>query len=410
MLNYSLNGVTVCIVRDTRKKDVNDLCPIRVRITHQRKQVYYSIGILLTDEEWKALPTSKSPKLMEARGSIQAVFDNMKKHVKKLAEDDMFSFDAINIILGKATGDTVNTSIKAKIKSLRDNGQVGTAEFYECALLSFEKYKNDNIKFTDVGVDWLNKYEAFMLKNDNSYATIAMYLRALRTIMNDARKCGAIKESQYPFGKDKYVIKEGESRELVLNLEEIGKIARFKCKTPALEKYRAIWMFSFLCNGANLVDICKLKYGDIDKINNELSFYRSKTARTAQKKMRIIAPILPPMQETIDKWGNPDKDEKNHIFPFFPNDISPTEEKRMVKNLTKHINKYIKKITKQLELPEISTYWCRHSFVTVLMKERVPESYISEAVGHSTKTVTQGYFGRYTKEERLKYNSLLLNY
>ncbi|GHU57213.1 hypothetical protein FACS189411_10140 [Bacteroidia bacterium] len=116
------------------------------------------------------------------------------------------------------------------------------------------------------------------------------------------------------------------------------------------------------------------------------------------------------MAEVIEKWGNPNKGIQNHIFPFLPNDVSPIDEKRMVVTLTKHINKYIKKIAAQLELPDISTYWCRHSFVTALMKARVPESYISEAVGHSTKTVTQGYFGRYTREERLKYNSLLLNY
>ncbi|KAA6317902.1 hypothetical protein EZS27_032017, partial [termite gut metagenome] len=385
-------------------------CPIRVRITYQRKQIYYSIGISLTNEDWENMPTSKSPKLIEARGSIQAVFDNIKKHVKKLAEDDRFSFDAVNLILGKATGNTVNTAFKAKIATLTEKGQIGTAGYYGCALNSLEKYKGKGIIFMDVTVDWLNRYETFMLKNDSSYTTIAMYLRALRTIMNDACKCGAVKESHYPFGKDKYVIKEGEGRELVLTLEEIGRIARFKCTTPAYEKYRDLWMFSFFCNGANMVDICKIKYGDIDKNNNELSFYRSKTIRTAQRKIKVIVPILSPMEKIIEQWGNPDKDSKNHVFPFLPNEVSPVDEKRMVVTLTKHINKHIKKIAAQLELPDISTYWCRHSFVTVLMKARVPESYISEAVGHSTKTVTQGYFGRYTKEERLKYNSLLLNY
>lgn len=410
MLNYSLNGVTVSTIRDVRKKNPEGSCPIRVRITHQRKQVYYSIGINLLSEEWDNLSVSKSPKLMEARGSIQAIFDNVKKHVKKLAEDDIFSFDALNNILGKAVGDNLNTAFKAKIKTLTENGQIGSAGYYDCALNSFEKYKGKEIHFADVNVTWLNKYEAFMLKEGKGYTTVAMYMRALRTIINEARKIGVVKESQYPFGKDKYVIRESESRELVLTLDQIGKIARFKCKTPAYEKYRDVWMFSYLCNGANLVDICNMKYGDMDKVNNEIAFYRAKTIRTAQKRQRIIAPLLPPMQKVIDKWGNVDKNDKNFIFPFLPNDVNPVDEKRMVKNLTKHINKHVKIIAAELGLPDISTYWCRHSFVTVLIKARVPESYISEAVGHSTKTVTQGYFGRYTREERLEYNSLLLNY
>lgn len=223
---------------------------------------------------------------MKQGGSIQVLFDNIKRHVKKLVEEDLFSFDSLNILLGKATGDTVNTAFKNKISMLDKNGQAGSVIYYECALASFVKYKGANIEFSDINVNWLNNYEAFMLKDQKTYATIAMYMRALRTIMNMAKQTGVIKDVQYPFGKGKYVIKESESRELVLSLEQIGQIVKYKCKTPAFEKYRDIWLFSFFCNGANIVDICKIRYGDVDWINNEIAFYRAKTIRTAKKSKR----------------------------------------------------------------------------------------------------------------------------
>jgi len=49
---------------------------------------------------WENLLVSKSPKLIESRGSIQTVFDNIKRHVKKLSEEDRFTFDSLNLLLG----------------------------------------------------------------------------------------------------------------------------------------------------------------------------------------------------------------------------------------------------------------------------------------------------------------------
>lgn len=59
-------------------------------------------------------------------------------------------------------------------------------------------------------------------------------------------------------------------------------------------------------------------------------------------------------------------------------------------------------------LPEnVSTYTARHSDRTILAHNRVPESYISFALGHSSKSVTDSYIEEYSIEDRLLYNSLL---
>ncbi len=71
-------------------------------------------------------------------------------------------------------------------------------------------------------------------------------------------------------------------------------------------------------------------------------------------------------------------------------------------------NRQIKFVTKALGLPDISTYNARHSYATILAKLKVPESYIAESLGHANRTITQGYFGSYSKEERIQYNSMLL--
>ena len=104
----------------------------------------------------------------------------------------------------------------AKIKSLEAEGRSGTQLYYNCALNSIEKFAGSKILFSEVTVEWLTKYEKFMLENRSytlngkeytekgrSFTTIGMYLRAIRTLMNEAIRSGIIKANQYPFGRDK---------------------------------------------------------------------------------------------------------------------------------------------------------------------------------------------------------------
>ena len=55
----------------------------------------------------------------------------------------------------------------------------------------------------------------------------------------------------------------------------------------------------------------------------------------------------------------------------------------------------------------VITHAARHSYGTILAHNRVPESYIGFALGHSNKSVTGSYIEGYSIEDRLQYNSLL---
>ena len=51
---------------------------------------------------------------------------------------------------------------------------------------------------------------------------MGMRMRAIRAIMNEVKKAGAIKEIHYPFGKDKYEIQSVEAKKKALSLQQIG--------------------------------------------------------------------------------------------------------------------------------------------------------------------------------------------
>jgi integrase/recombinase XerD len=420
MFKFNSNGISLNLTRDvrnfTRNKRVllnTDECPLKWCVTYQRKQVYYSTGINLNEADWIALNGGDGKgktTIKQYRETLQKYYDStIQKNVKDLAENGTFSFELLNVRLGKSVGTDLKNTFRAKIQNLIADDKIGNAKVYQCVLRSIEIYNPKDIPFSDITPKWLDKYQKYMEAKGLRYSTIGMYLRTLRAIMNDAKDNDIINATTYPFGdkkKGKFEIPIGEGRELSMEIADIKRVAEYDCPTKTIEMCRDLWIFSYLCNGVNFGDMLRFKYSDIK--DNEIYFYRKKTKETTKKKIEIIAPILPEMQLIIDKWGNPHS-AKGFIFPFLNGTSTEIEYKAQIHNVIRLTNKHIKSVTKALELPDISTYNCRHSYTTILAKLRTPESYIDQATGHSQgKSVTKGYIGKYTKQERINYNSLLL--
>ena len=405
--SYSLNGVTLCLIRDTRYKDSKESCPLKWRVTWKRKVVYYSTGISLMSEEWNVLESSRKPTIKEHRDSLQRYYDEViKKNIKGLAETDNFTFDILNIRLNHTVINTVNSAFDAKIRDLKGSGHIGNSTVYEFIKTALETYAGKSIQFSTITPKWLSSYQSEMERKGISYATMGMRFRTLRAIFNDAISKDLIKQSMYPFGKGKFEIPTGSGREMALSIDDIRKIAAYECQTDTQAMCRDLWMFSFYCNGVNFGDMCRLKYDNIEQ--NEIYFYRKKTFNKTKDKKEIIAPILEPMQCIIDRWGNPNTGKDVFVFPFCNGSTAEEQIRHEIHNVIRLTNKQIKNVSKALTLPDISTYSARHSYATILAKKRVPESYIAEQLGHANRTVTQNYFDNYTKEERIQYNSMLL--
>ena len=134
---------------------------------------------------------------------------------------------------------------------------------YDNVLKGLERFAGAHIRFEAVTVSWLGRYADFLRKEGKTQTTIAIHLRHLRAILNEAKRLGSIKDAQYPFGRGRYEIQAGEGRKLALTLEQIGQIANYEDGTEATAKYRDYWLFLYLCNGINVADFVKLRYRDI---------------------------------------------------------------------------------------------------------------------------------------------------
>jgi integrase/recombinase XerD len=408
MFDYSDSGITLTALLDDRRKCKDGLYSVRIRVTYQRVQRYFPTGKTLSIEDWDKLPITKIKKLGEIRSEIQVSVDKIKENVKDLIKSDSFSFDALNKRLGSATSDTLNTAFTARIQELSSKGKVSTSDWYKYTLRSIELYAGKKIKFMQVTVDWLQRYEQHLLKEKKGYTTISMYMRALQVIMNEAKTAGIVKPTQHPFGKGRYEIPQHEGRNIALTVSDIGKIVKYECETDTIERCRDLWLFSYLCNGANITDICKLKYSNIS--NGEVCFYRQKTLAKAKKKKLIYAVILPEMQSIISRWGNEDCGPDTFLFPILQGGESPEAERRIIKNITKLMNDKMKIVGKKLGIGSISTYTARHSYASVLKRSGANIAFISESLGHNDLKTTENYLASFEQEERIKNAALLTNY
>lgn len=428
------DDIRIATVLDTRRPANNGLYYVKTRVTYDYKQKYYTTGVTLPIDQWQRLPKARDYNLAEIRRSVEASAKVIYNVIVQLCELNSFSFDRLDTLLGKGNKESVNTAFKNKIQELTDTNKLNTAEFYQGALNAFVCFKcgkwcgrrdmqrcsKDFIELTfqDITAEQMQRFEKEALSHGYTKTTIAMRMRAMRTICNVALRDGIIRPSDYCFKKgsqNSYTIKKTGSRKIALTLDDIKIIAEASIKERNRKMSRDLFLFSFWANGINFADLIRLKWSDYNRKTNEFTFVREKTKNTATEDMYISFPLFPKMKNIIDEWGSK-MDKESFVFPFLKGEESYSDEIRLTKNITYVVNSNIKKLIKSINanlpeeehLPEnVSTYTARHSYGTILAHNRVPESYIGFALGHSRKSVTDSYIEEYSKEDRLQYNSLL---
>lgn len=410
MFTDSFDNVYLKTNIDARKANKDGLYLVRFRITFDKKQFFYKSGIYCKKEDWETILKGKKTKeTKELREKATSGHDAIKANIKSvIAINGVFSFDKFNNLIKKNTSDTLNAAFIAKINETKSNGKIGTSNYYNCALQSFIKYKGNNICFSDITVKWLNNYEKYMIDNNSTYTTINMYCRALRTIINVAKKDNIIKESDYPFSRyqndhGKYKIPEGDNKKIAITINQIGDLMNAEVSETE-NKYRDLWFFQYLCNGVNLKDVCLMKTTDIK--DNFICFYRAKTEDTSKRKIKIEVPILQEMQQIINRWKN--NNNSDYVFPFLTGKETPEEIERAVYNINRYTRKYIKIIAKRVNIDFINNKVARHSYATVLKRSGVNIALISEGMGHTSIKTTQNYLGSFDKEQLIEASKSLL--
>lgn len=416
---------TTAIVLETRFPRKDGTFPVKLRVTHNRKQKYYGLGISLSEEDYKKVfgDNPKGPH-KTIRKNLLNEEERAINIIEKMEAFDFKKFE--NLILMKSD-DTFDifTYYNRYIKSLSADGRAGTSSSYVCSRNSLKEFiGKDKFHFNDVTVEFLKNYEKWMLKERilevdgkekiikaKTLTSVGIYLRCLRNLFNMAIRDGHIKMEAYPFGKGRYQIPAGRNIKKALILSDIEKLYNYPAIPGTGEaKAKDLWVFSYLCNGANIKDIARLKYKNID--GETITFIRAKTEYTSRKNQKpIVAILTSEAGRILDAWGTKSKDPDDYVFPILTKDVTPEQELAKVRQATKTINKYIKRIAKSLKIEKnVTTYTARHSFSTVLKRSGAPIEFISESLGHSDLKTTENYLDSFEDSVKKQYASALTNF
>jgi len=433
---YKNQNVSVHLMRKERNKG-EDLAPTFWRITHERKRRYIVSGFEFTKIDWDDFCNRDLLKHKDTKATLTAYLENVLRPViDELVGMGNFSFEALNNKLGKSDIVTVNDAFSRKISDLMDNGSVGNASIYKTTYISLQRHqhyrklknkkdKGDflqkcresrhmtkgkevitvtaDIKFSDITIKWLDDCEQFWRDAEISDATMGIYMRTFRSLINNRGGDPYLSGARYPFGIGKYEIPEGGRREIALSIEDIRKIEQYVPINQWEAIAQDVFMFLFYGNGMNFGDMCRLQYSNIDAATKEIVFQRKKTLKKGERPVYIYVPILPPLVEVINKRGN--KNQTGYIFPFL-NEIDPTDELRIKEQIglsLTPINSALKAMAATLGIDTgISTGYARNSYITHLTAElMISPLVVKKMVGHSIKKdVTAGYVNLNPKKRR----------
>lgn len=394
--------------------------PVKLQIIYQRKMKQYPIGIDLSIDEFdytlhpanskNVFDIKTKRNLKEAQIIINAKFTKANEIIDKMIDFSFSSFEK-KMNQKKLANTDVYHYYESIIQRMKDKERLGSADAYQSSLSSLKLFK-PKLTFKEITVDFLEAYEAWFLGRGRSISTVGIYLRPLRAVMNEAIADGIIsRENNYPFGKRQYQIPASKNIKKALSIEELSKFFQFNpLPRTWQEKARDFFIFSYLCNGINMKDICLLKNSDLQ--GEFIRYTRAKTQYTHRiSSTKISIYISPESQAIIDRWRNTDKRPEAYLFPILSQGMSAAEQMVCFKQFTQNVNKNIRKIAAILEIDKhITTYFARHSFATVLRRGGASTEMISESLGHSNIRTTTAYLDSFEDDKRKEIAAVLTNF
>ena len=395
---------TTAIIFETRRTFSDGTHPVKLRVTHNRKQEYYTLNILniktgLSDDVWSFVMADRP------RGKYKAMRDSIQKS-EAIAQEiiqniPVFSFKLFKTqFFNKESAVDIFVALQEKVDALNKDDKFKTAFTYLGALKSLKKYTNkEKFLFKDVTPEFLKKYEIWMLKNGRQKNTISVYLRACRALYDKNKK-----DDSYPFGQGRYQIPTGQNVKKALTIDQIGKIYNYKAETPLIAKSRDLFMFSYLCNGMNFKDMAYLKYKDVD--DESIVFVRAKTANKISRP--VILPLTVEIGRLIDTYGNKPAFPNQFVLPILSKEMDAKQKEVAINNSIRLVNDHLKKIAKNIGITvNVTTYTARHSFATVLKRSGASIEFISESLGHKNLTTTENYLADFEMDKKKEMAALL---
>lgn len=380
---FQIIDMKLAVVLETRRAKANGKYAVKIRFNFHSQAFYVSAGVEVKKENFEhgrivGIPKANmmnhviSQKLvytqnvledLQLRGLFKTKFKTGTQ-IKRFIESGADGYEDLD------RDERMKLHFKTFVENhLQKYTSKSSAGQYVLMLKKVETFcETKDLFITDITVGWLKDFEIFCDKSGMSVNGKGNYLRAIRTIFNDAIDRELIGYDKYPFRRFK--IKKADTKHRNMTVSDIRHLMSYDCvEKPHLARYRDMFMLSFYLCGLNIKDILFIKHTDIR--NGNLSIIREKTG------IPILIKIEPEAKEIINRY----KGEK-----FLLNIM---EKYTNFDDFRRKINQNIKLI-----LPYITIYWARHSWATIASELDIPDATIDMAMGHKIQGMSSIYIKR----------------
>lgn len=194
-----------------------------------------------TQKEFDSIWVASKPRAeyKEARMLLSALEAKAEAQAKKI---NPFTFEQFEKQFSRKANQATQVAFhyQKRIEELTKNGSLGTASSYEMSMKSLAQFTDlkrsgrfSRLTFKEITAEWLRDYEKHMTTEGKSLTTVSIYLRALRTLFNDAIAAKDIDPEFYPFGKRKYQVPAPKNTKKALTSSQLKALLE---ATPANEE------------------------------------------------------------------------------------------------------------------------------------------------------------------------------
>lgn len=417
MIKQSKKQASVAAILKRGHTNSNDEHPVKIRVTFNRVQKFYPVSVdgkplYMDSTAWEKMWSKDALKaLKNLKDRIESVKALAIAARDKISHGRVFTFDRFEReFLNQESKKGILYLYEKYLQQLLEDDRIGSYESYKSAYHSFNKFRGGRTQSKeapfargkeilpeDLTTDILKKYDAWLKEGGCNKTSIGIYMRALRIIYNNAVDINPSLAEFYPFSKKqndnkRYKIRSGSGKKgQAMTMEDLQKFINTSPieGTPEWEA-KQYWLFMFYASGMNMADVAALRHENIKIRENLIRYVRRKTKDTERNEEVIEIPLSLTLQNILVAIGNPDKSQA-YVFPILSKDMNPRKMKAVTKQKTKIINKWLSRLCKENDLPEITTYWSRHTSATLLRDSGVSVEMISELLGHSDVKVTKEY-------------------
>ena len=288
---------------------------------------------------------------------------------------------------------------------LRAEGNFGTAHVYRSTLNIVTTFHGSRyLDFHQVNPEWLKDFEVYLRSRGSSWNTVSTYLRVLRAVYNRAVD---LRKAEYiPHLFRSVYTGTRADRMRALEDEDMRKVFSRLSKSSTipsdLRRTKELFILMFLLRGMPFVDLAYLRKSDLR--DNVITYRRRKTGRSLSVTLTPEAMIL------IKKYMNRDSSSP-YLFSFLKSREGTKEAYREYQLALRSFNQRLMLLGELLGLGDkLSSYTARHTWATTAYYCEIHPGIISEAMGHSSITVTETYLKPFQDKKIDEANKQVLDF